>query len=161
MIRAMSEPDDRPVGFFFGPDAEGEPAPTGGWDEAASHTTPAAAESEAWTAPATSTESAEPGTSTVPATPVMPAQPPAPTVGPEPTAAPGTTTGTTADGAEKYSVVNADGSTTSQLPDGSFQTVVRLPGGATIVTSTRPAGSSPSAAPVDPPRERRWRRRDR
>ena len=70
MNRAMSEPDDKPVGFFFGPGAEWEPAPTTGSDETASHTTPAAAEPEAWTAPATSTESAEPGASTMPVVPV-------------------------------------------------------------------------------------------
>src|SRR5580704_5900963 len=123
MIRAMSEPDDKPVGFFFGPGAEWEPTPAAGLDETASQVTPAAAEPEAWTAPAAATEPAAPGPSTVSAAAVDPAQPPtppAPTAGADRGAGPGATAGTIADGAEQYSVVNADGSTTTQLPDGSF-----------------------------------------
>jgi hypothetical protein len=200
MIRVMSEPDNEPVGFFFGPGAGWEPVRSAGSEETAPDTS-AAAEPAARTAPAASTEPdappmpaapvetaqpptpavpAEPAASTVPVdpaqppppvpaepaawtVPVDPAQPPAPVpaIGPDPTPGPAATTGTPGEATEKYSVVNPDGSTTTQLPDGSFQTVVRLPGGATIVTSTSPPGSSRPAAPADPPRERRWRKRDR
>jgi hypothetical protein len=59
------------------------------------------------------------------------------------------------------SLVNPDGSITTQLPDGSTQTVVRLPGGATIVTSTTPPGAYSQPAPADSPRSRRWRGRSR
>ncbi len=46
-----------------------------------------------------------------------------------------------AESASGNSVVNPDGSITTRLPDGSTQTVVRLPGGATIVTSTTQPGA--------------------
>jgi hypothetical protein len=59
-----------------------------------------------------------------------------------------------ADTAASNSVVNPDGSITTRLPDGSTQTVVRLPGGATIVTSTTLPGASQPASP-DSPRSRR------
>jgi hypothetical protein len=59
------------------------------------------------------------------------------------------------------SVVNPDGSITTRLPDGSTQTVARLPGGATIVTSTTQPGAEPQPAPPDSPRARRWRGRSR
>jgi hypothetical protein len=68
---------------------------------------------------------------------------------------------TSADAAESNSVVNPDGSITTQLPDGSTQTVVRLPGGATIVTSTTRPGASSLPAPPDSARPRRWRGRNR
>jgi hypothetical protein len=59
------------------------------------------------------------------------------------------------------STVNPDGSITTRLPDGSTQTVARLPGGATIVTNTTPPGEYPQQAPPDSPRSRGWRRRSR
>ena len=48
-----------------------------------------------------------------------------------------------ADAVARDPVVNPDGSITTRLPDGSTQTVVRLPGGATIVTSTTRPGQEP------------------
>jgi len=60
-----------------------------------------------------------------------------------------------ADTAASNSLVNPDGSITTRLPDGSTQTVVRLPGGATIVTSTTPPGAYSQPAPPDSPRSRR------
>jgi hypothetical protein len=68
---------------------------------------------------------------------------------------------TSADTAASNSLVNPDGSITTRLPDGSAQTVVRLPGGATIVTSTTPPGADSQPAPPDSPRSRRWRGRSR
>jgi hypothetical protein len=68
---------------------------------------------------------------------------------------------TPADTAAANSVVNPDGSITTRLPDGSTQTVVRLPGGATIVTSTVPPGEYSQPAPPDSRRSRRWRGRSR
>jgi hypothetical protein len=65
----------------------------------------------------------------------------------------------TADAAASDSVVNPDGSITTRLPDGSTQTVVRLPGGATIVTSTTRPGQAPQLPPAEPQRSRRWRGR--
>jgi hypothetical protein len=66
-----------------------------------------------------------------------------------------------ADAAASDSVVNPDGSITTRLPDGSTQTVARLPGGATIVTSTTHPGAYSRPAPPDSARSRRWRRRSR
>jgi hypothetical protein len=66
-----------------------------------------------------------------------------------------------ADTAASNSLVNPDGSITTRLPDGSTQTVVRLPGGATIVTSTTPPGAYSQPDPPDSPRSRRWRGRSR
>jgi hypothetical protein len=68
---------------------------------------------------------------------------------------------TPADTVASNSVVNPDGSITTRLPDGSTQTVVRLPGGATIVTSTTRPGAYSQPAPPDSPRSRRWRGRSR
>jgi hypothetical protein len=68
---------------------------------------------------------------------------------------------TLADAAAINSVVNPDGSITTRLPDGSTQTVVRLPGGATIVTSTTQPGAYSQPAPPDSRRSRRWRGRSR
>ena len=68
---------------------------------------------------------------------------------------------TPADTAASNSLVNPDGSITTRLPDGSTQTVVRLPGGATIVTSATPPGAYSQPAPPDSPRSRRWRGRSR
>jgi hypothetical protein len=68
---------------------------------------------------------------------------------------------TPADAAASTSVVNPDGSITTRLPDGSTQTVVRLPGGATIVTSTTQPGAYPQPVPGDSPRSRRRRGRSR
>jgi hypothetical protein len=68
---------------------------------------------------------------------------------------------TPADTAASNALVNPDGSITTRLPDGSTQTVVRLPGGATIVTSTTPPGEYSEPAPGDSPRSRRWRGRSR
>ncbi len=66
-----------------------------------------------------------------------------------------------ADTAASNSLVNPDGSITTRLPDGSTQTVVRLPGGATIVTSTTPPGAYSQPDPPDSPRSRRWIGRNR
>jgi hypothetical protein len=101
----------------------------------------------AFTAPDPGGDTATPGTS-VPASDagVRAEQPPAGGAPP-------------ADGAPaSNSVVNPDGSITTRLPDGSTQTVVRLPGGATIVTSTTPPGGYPQPVPPDSPRSRRWGR---
>jgi hypothetical protein len=68
---------------------------------------------------------------------------------------------TPADAAASNSLVNPDGSITTRLPDGSTQTVVRLPGGATIVTSTTPPGASSQPAPPDSTGSRRRRGRSR
>jgi hypothetical protein len=68
---------------------------------------------------------------------------------------------TSADNAAGKSLVNPDGSITTRLPDGSTQTVVRLPGGATIVTNTTPPGAYSQPAPPDSPRSRRLRGRSR
>jgi hypothetical protein len=68
---------------------------------------------------------------------------------------------TPTDTAASNSLVNPDGSITTRLPDGSTQTVVRLPGGATIVTSATPPGAYSQPAPPDSPRSRRWRGRSR
>jgi hypothetical protein len=64
-----------------------------------------------------------------------------------------------ADTAASNSVVNPNGSITTRLPDGSTQTVVRLPGGATIVTNTTPPGGY--SQPDPPPSSRSRRRRGR
>jgi hypothetical protein len=66
-----------------------------------------------------------------------------------------------ADTAASNSFVNPDGSITTRLPDGSTQTVVRLPGGATIVTSTTPPGAYSQPAPANSPRSRRRRGQSR
>jgi hypothetical protein len=66
-----------------------------------------------------------------------------------------------ADAAASDSVVNPDGSITTRLPDGSTQTVARLPGGAMIVTSTTRPGEDPHPPPEEPQRSRRWRGRSR
>jgi hypothetical protein len=68
---------------------------------------------------------------------------------------------TPAEATSSNSVVNPDGSITTQLPDGSTQTVVRLPGGATIVTKTTLPGADSQPVPPDSPRSRRWRGRSR
>jgi hypothetical protein len=68
---------------------------------------------------------------------------------------------TLADTDASNSLLNPDGSITTRLPDGSTQTVVRLPGGATIVTSTTPPGAYSLPAPPDSPRSRRWMGRSR
>jgi hypothetical protein len=68
---------------------------------------------------------------------------------------------TPAETAASNSLVNPDGSITTRLPDGSTQTIVRLPGGATIVTSTTPPGAHSQPAPPDSRRSRRWRGRSR
>jgi hypothetical protein len=145
MIRAMSEQDEAPASFFFPGAAGVEPVPAAGTDETASTTTaPAGPDTGAISGVPTAGPGADTAESGVP------------------TAGPGAdTAGPGADTAESFSAVNPDGSTTTQLPDGSFQTVVRLPGGATIVTSTQPPGASPTPAPADQPRGRRWRKRDR
>jgi hypothetical protein len=64
---------------------------------------------------------------------------------------------TPADDAASDSVVNPDGSITTRLPDGSTQTVVRLPGGATIVTRTTQPGDYSQPVAADRPRARRRR----
>jgi hypothetical protein len=81
----------------------------------------------------------------------------APATGPEAQGAPTAA----ADAAASDSVVNPDGSITTRLPDGSTQTVVTLPGGATIVTSTTRPGQDPQLPPAEPQRSRRWRGRSK
>lgn len=61
--------------------------------------------------------------------------------------------------AASNSVVNPDGSVTTRLPDGSTQTVVTLPGGATIVTGTTRPGEQPAAPDSSGSRRRRGRDR--
>jgi hypothetical protein len=68
---------------------------------------------------------------------------------------------TAADTTASNSIVNPDGSITRRLPDGSTQTLARLPGGAMIVTSTTPPGADSQPAPPDSSRSRGWRRRSR
>jgi hypothetical protein len=58
-------------------------------------------------------------------------------------------------------VVNPDGSITTRLPDGSTQTVARLPGGATIVISTTRPGDDPQPPPAEPQGSRRRRGRSK
>ncbi len=106
------------------------------------------------TAPEPSGGTATPGTSTTGSDAGVPADTPGIN---EPSAWGATPT----DAAAGNSVVNPDGSITTQLPDGSTQTVVRLPGGATIVTSTTQPGSYSQPATPDSPRPRRWRRGSR
>jgi hypothetical protein len=65
------------------------------------------------------------------------------------------------DAAASDSVVNPDGSITTRLPDGSTQTVARLPGGAMIVTSTTRPGEDPQPHSAEPQRSRRWRGRSK
>ena len=137
MIHVMSEPGHALPGFFYSPGSKDEAFPATGLDENA------AAESAARAAP---DEPAEP-------TPSPPARPASSEVAAISGAMPA---GSAADNDDSFSVVNPDGSTTTRLPDGSYRTVVTLPGGATIVTSTQPPGAAP--APADEPRGRRWRK---
>jgi hypothetical protein len=96
----------------------------------------------------------QPGTATTASEAAVPADTPGISEPPDGQATP-------ADTATGNSVVNADGTITTRLPDGSTQTAARLPGGATIVTSTTPPGAYSQPAPPDPPRSRGWRRRSR
>jgi hypothetical protein len=93
---------------------------------------PGAAEPQTWSSPA----AAEPGAVESPAW-----------------AAPTATAGD--------AVVNPDGSITTRLPDGSTQTVARLPGGAMIVTGTTRPGEDPQPPSAEPQRSRRWRGRSK
>ena len=111
MIRAMSEPDDKPVGFFFGPGAEWEP--TASWvgrDRVAHDTRGGGArgldrtrqfdgagragrlDGASCTGRASSAAhhgcAGWPAAWTVAVEPAQPPTPPAPTVGPDPTAGP-------------------------------------------------------------------------
>jgi hypothetical protein len=154
----MSEPDDALPGFFFAPDSQDESVPAAGPDETA------AAEPTAWTAPDEQAEPGEPAAWTAPvvqgAGPASAPSPPAVPASSDAAAIPGAMpAGSGAEEDESFSVVNPDGSTTTRLPDGSYRTVVTLPGGATIVTSTQPPGAAPTSAPASEPRERRWRKR--
>jgi hypothetical protein len=81
----------------------------------------------------------------------------APATGPQAWGAPTATAEAGASG----SVVNPDGSITTRLPDGSTQTVARLPGGATIVISTTRPGEDPQPPRAEPQRSRRWRGRSK
>lgn len=144
-------------------DAPGVPEPQT-WSAAAE--VPVAAEPQAWGSPSGD----EPGASDPPAwaVPAADAQ-----VGFEPqaqetaevaapAAAPAWGVPTaTADAAGTNSVVNPDGSITTRLPDGSTQTVVRLPGGATIVTNTTRPGEDPQLPSAEPQRSRRFRGRSK
>ena len=155
MIQVMSEPANALPGFFYAPGNQDESLPASGLDEnaaaeSAARTAPdEPAEPAAWIAPAVQeTEVAEPTPS--------PAPPASSDVAAIPAAIPA---GPAADNDDSFSVVNPDGSTTTRLPDGSYRTVVTLPGGATIVTSTRPPGAAP--APADETRGRRGRKGNR
>jgi len=112
---------------------------------------PGVAESPTWAAPAADAQvGSEPqagGTAPVAA--------PATTL--QAWGAPTATAGADASG----SVVNPDGSITTRLPDGSTQTVARLPGGATIVIRTTRPGEDPQPPPAEPQRSRRWRGRSK
>jgi hypothetical protein len=158
MIHAMSEPDDALPGFFYAPDSQDKSVPATGPGEIAP------AEPAAWTAP---DEPAEPPAWTVPVVQETGAAEPAPSTPAPPAnsdAAPvsgAMPAGSAAGDDEGFSVVNPDGSTTTRLPDGSYRTVVTLPGGATIVTSTQPPGAAPPPGPADEPRGRRWRKGNR
>ena len=107
-----------------------------------------------FTAPEPDGGTATPGTGTTASDASVPANAPGINEPPAWGAAP-------ADPAASNSVVNPDGSITTRLPDGSTRTVVRLPGGATIVTSTTQPGAYSQPAPADSPRSRRWRGRSR
>ncbi len=154
MIQAMSEPGNALPGFFYAPGSQDESFPATGMDEnaateSAARTAPdEPAEPTAWIAPAVQeSEVAEPAPS-----------PPAPPASSDVAAMSGAILAdSAADNDDSFSVVNPDGSTTTRLPDGSYRTVVTLPGGATIVTSTQPPGAAP--APADEPRGRRGRKR--
>lgn len=156
MIQAMSEPGNALPGFFYAPGSQDESFPATGLDEnaaaeSAARTAPdMPAEPAAWIAPALQeTGVAEPAPS-----------PPAPPASSDVAAISGAIpAGSAADNDDSFSVANPDGSTTTRLPDGSYRTVVTLPGGATIVTSTQPPGAAP--APADEPRGRRWRKGNR
>jgi hypothetical protein len=160
MIHAMSEPDNALPGFFFAPDSQDESVSAAGPDETA------AAEPAAWTAP---DEPQEPTAWTAPveqevgvAEPASAADPPAQPASSDAAAFSGVIPGGSApDDDGRFPVVNPDGSTTTRLPDGSYRTVVTLPGGATIVTSTQPPGASPTTGPADEPRGRRWRKKSK
>jgi hypothetical protein len=161
MIHAMSEPDNALPGFFFAPDSQDESAPATGPDATA------AAEPAAWTAPPD--EPGEPAAWTAPVAQetgvagpaAAPSQPTLPASSDAAGISGAMPAGSAADNDESFSVVNPDGSTTTRLPDGSYQTVVTLPGGATIVTSTQPPGAAPTPAPAGEPRGRRWRKGNR
>jgi hypothetical protein len=75
--------------------------------------------------------------------------------------APAAVPAATAEAGAGDSVVNPDGSITRRLPDGSTQTLARLPGGAMIVTRTTRPGEDPQPPPAEPQRSRRWRGRDK
>jgi len=153
MIQAMSEPGNALPGFFYAPGGQDESFPATGLDENAAAESAARiapdepAEPAAWIAPAVQeTGVAEPAPS-----------PPAPPASSAIAAISGAIpAGAAADNDDSFSVANPDGSTTTRLPDGSYRTVVTLPGGATIVTSTQPPSAAP--APADEPRGRRWRK---
>jgi hypothetical protein len=158
MIRAMNEPDNALPGFFFAPDSQNEPIPVPDPDqtapaEPAAQTADEPTEPAAWTSPVVQQ-----------ARVADPAPAPSPAVPPATSDAAAISGAMTAESAaaadESFSVVNPDGSTTIRLPDGSYQTIATLPGGATIVTSTQPPGAAPTSAPSQP-RGRRWRRGDR
>jgi hypothetical protein len=158
MIHAMSEPGNALPGFFYAPGSQDESAPATDRDEitaasgsAASTAPDDLAEPAAWTAPAVQ-ETGE-------AEPVL--SPPAPPASSDLADISGAVpAGPAADNDDNFSTVNPDGSTTTRLPDGSYRTVVTLPGGATIVTSTQPPGV-PTPVPADEPRRRRWRKGNR
>ncbi len=156
MIQAMSEQGNALPGFFYAPGSQDESIPATGPDhtaapESAARTAPdEPAGTAAWTAPAV------PETWVAEAAPSPPTPPASSDVAAIDGAKPARSA---ADNEDSFSVINPDGSTTTRLPDGSYQTVVTLPGGATIVTSTQPPGAAP--APADEPRGRRWRKGNR
>jgi hypothetical protein len=173
MIHAMSESDNALPGFFYAPESQDAAFPATGQDDTATAepaawtTPPATAEPAAWTTPpepaepAASTEPTEPAASTAPVVEEAGSapSPPSPSASSDAAAISGSVaTGPLADNDEGFSVVNPDGSTTTRLPDGSYRTVVTLPGGAEIVTSTQPPGAAPTPAAADQPRGRRWRK---
>ena len=152
MIQAMSEPGNALPGFFYAPGSQDDSFPGTGLNEIAAESAARTAPDEpaAWIAPAVQeTGVAEPEASQ-----------PAPPASSDVAANSGAiAAGSAAGNDDSFCVVNPDGSTTTRLPDGSYRTVVTLPGGATIVTSTKPPGTAP--APADEPRGRRWGRGNR
>jgi hypothetical protein len=137
------------------PDGSVTATPAGDTSSTTSPPEPADPQPEVtFTVPEPSGGSATPGISTTTSEAGVPAD--AAAVGEPPAGG-----ATPADAADSDSIVNPDGSITMRLPDGSTQTVVRLPGGATIVTSTTPPGAYSEPAAQESPRSRRWRGRSR
>jgi hypothetical protein len=183
IIRAMDEPEPMPA-FTFNPEG---PTTITYPDGTVSVNAPppddtTAANASALGDSATATQAGDTSSITFPPTSPDP-QPGVPSAVPEPSgdiAKPGSTAaeavvpadapGTnkppdsgapTADTTASNSIVNSDGSITTRLPDGSTQTLARLPGGAMIVINTTPPGAYSQPPAPDSSRSRGWRRRSR